>query len=73
MPTSPFGSVVVVIVTPATIVMDRGWAAEVAPVVSLTVTLKDALPAVGVPLMTPVDEFKERPAGSDPLLTVQLL
>jgi hypothetical protein len=54
-------------------VMERGWAAEVAPVVSLTVTLKDALPAVGVPLMTPVDEFNERPAGSDPLLTVQLL
>ena len=54
--------------------MDRALAGEVAPVLSFTVTLKVEVPAVvGVPAIAPLVEFKVRPGGSDPLLTVHLL
>ena len=55
-------------------VMDSGAAGEMSPALSLTVTLKEEAPAVvGGPLITPVDEFRVRPAGSDPVVSVQLL
>ena len=44
------------------------------PLLSLTVTLKEKAPAAeGVPLMSPVAAFRDRPPGSDPRVTVQLL
>ena len=61
-------------VTPVPTVMDKGFAGDTSPKLSLTVTLKDAVPlALGVPLMTPVEAASDKPAGSAPLLTVQLL
>lgn len=40
---------------------------------SFTVTLKFVLPGVvGVPEITPVELFIDSPAGSEPLVTVQL-
>ncbi len=69
--TSPLGSEAVEMVT-LPMVMDKA-ADEVAPAVSVKVTLKLGVPeAVGVPLMTPVDEARVRPAGSVPLLTAQV-
>ena len=39
---------------------------------SVTLTVKVEVPdAVGVPEMAPDEEFRLRPAGSEPLLTVQ--
>jgi hypothetical protein len=68
------GSGVVVTVTPAPIVMDKGWAGDVAPALSLTVMLKENVPlAVGVPVIAPLAVFRVKPLGSDPVLTVQLL
>ncbi len=73
-PTSPLGSEVVVMVSPATTVIDSACAAEVAPALSFTVTLNEDVPVpVGDPVIAPVDAFKPSPLGSDPLLTVQLL
>ncbi len=73
-PTSPPGRDVVVMVGSAAIVMDRVATGEMLPRLSLTVTPNDGAPAVvGVPLMTPLVAFRDNPAGSDPLLTVQLL
>ena len=70
----PFGSDEVVTVNGLMIVIDNGCAGEVLPKLSLTVTLNEAVAAVvGVPLMTPVDAARLKPAGSAPLLTVQLL
>jgi len=61
-------------VTPDTTVIDSGFAGDVFPALSFTVTLNEAVPAAeGVPLMTPVDAARLKPAGSAPLLTVQLL
>ena len=61
-------------VTPATTVMDSGCAGDVLPALSFTVTLNDDAPvADGVPLIVPLLALKLRPAGSVPLLTVQLL
>ena len=55
-------------------VMESDFAGETAPRLSATVTLKDEVPtAVGVPPITPVDAFSDKPAGSVPLLKVQLL
>jgi hypothetical protein len=52
--------------------MDSGWAGEVPPKLSVTVTLNEKLPlAVGVPVMAPLEEISERPPGSDPDVTVQ--
>jgi hypothetical protein len=60
-------------VTPAPIVIDRDWAGEVLPALSLTVTLKGNAPlAVGVPLIAPLPAVRLKPLGSDPALTVQL-
>ena len=57
-----------------TTVIESGCAGEVLPALSFTVTLKDDGPvADGVPLIVPLLVLKVRPAGSDPLLTVQLL
>ena len=63
-------------VTLGLIVINNGCAGEVTPLLSLTVTLKlNGLPVtvVGVPLITPVEEFSAKPGGSDPELTLQLL
>ena len=54
----------------------NGCTGDVAPLLSLTVTLKlnglpDAL--VGVPLMVPVEELRESPGGSAPVATIQEL
>ena len=44
-----------------------------APGPKLAVMVNGELPAaVGVPLMTPVDEFRFKPAGSVPVVTAQL-
>src|SRR5436189_42586 len=54
--------------------IESGCAGDVAPLLSLTVTLKvKGLPVavVGVPLITPVAEFSVSPGGSDPV-AVQL-
>lgn len=70
----PLGSEFVVMLGLATTTMDKAFAGEVLPALSLTVTLNVEVPvALGVPLMTPVDEFRDRPAGSNPVVTVQLL
>src|SRR5580704_17159468 len=61
-------------VTPAVIMIDSALGADVLPTLSLTVTLKLEVPAtVGVPLITPLEAFSDKPAGSVPVLTVQLL
>jgi hypothetical protein len=55
-------------------VIDNGCAGEVLPALSFTVTLNEEAPAaLGVPLMTPEDAARLKPAGSVPVLTVQLL
>jgi hypothetical protein len=55
-------------------VIDRACGDEVVPVLSFTVTLNEEVPAVvGVPLMTPVEAARDNPAGSVPVVTVQLL
>ena len=70
----PLGSEVVVMVTPAPIVIDRDWAGEVLPALSLTVTLKGNAPlAVGVPLIAPLAAVRVSPPGRAPDTTVQLL
>lgn len=71
--TSPGGSDVVVMLGRNTTVMDNDAGVEVMPALSLTVTLKEDVPVLlGVPLITPVDVFSERPAGSFPLVNVQV-
>jgi len=54
--------------------MGKDAGGEVLPALSFTVTLNEKVPAVvGVPLIVPLLALKLRPAGSVPLLTVQLL
>jgi len=57
-----------------TMVMDKVLAGEIAPALSLTVTLNEGVgvtvAVVGVPLIAPVEALRDKPAGSDPLLTV---
>jgi len=56
--------------------IERLCADEICPLLSLTVMLKlKGVPAeeLGVPLITPMDEFKLRPGGRDPDATVQLM
>jgi hypothetical protein len=49
-------------------------AAELLPNAFVALTVKLAVPiAVGVPLMTPVDPFSERPAGRDPFVTAHVI
>lgn len=68
------GSVPEEMIRSVDMVMDRAFAGETPPTLSATVTLNEDVPVpVGVPLMTPVAAFSVKPAGSDPLLTVQLL
>lgn len=68
------GNEVVVTLGPVTIVIDSETGGDVAPALSLTVTLNEEAPvALAVPLITPVEAFNEKPEGNDPLLTVQLL
>ena len=70
----PAGSVVVVIVSGVPMVIDKACAGDVLPALSFTVTLKDEVPpVVGVPLIVPLEAARDKPAGSVPLLTVQLL
>ena len=70
----PFGSVVVVIVTPVAIVIDKACGGEVLPVVSRVVTLKVEVPAlVGVPLISPPAAPRVVPGGNAPTDTAQLL
>ena len=70
----PLGSEAVVTVTPAPIMMDRDWAGEVLPALSLTVTLKGNAPlAVGVPPIAPLPAVRASPLGRVPDTTVQLL
>jgi hypothetical protein len=55
-------------------VIDSGRPGEIAPALSLTVTLKlNGLPLVevGLPLIAPVVEAKANPGGSVPEFTVQ--
>ncbi len=55
-------------------VSEKDAAGEVLPKLSLTVTVNEEVPVpLGFPLITPVEALSERPAGSDPLNTVQLL
>ena len=55
-------------------VIDRDCAAEVLEALSVTVTLKEETPpVVGTPLIVPVAALSDNPAGSDPLVTAQLL
>ena len=55
-------------------VIERPCAADVAPALSRTVTLKFEVPTKdGVPLTTPVAEFSASPGGSTPLATVHKL
>jgi hypothetical protein len=65
---------VVVMLRGLTMVMDRFATGDVLPRLSLTVTLKENVPVVepGVPLITPVAEFRVRPPGSDPAVSVQV-
>jgi hypothetical protein len=61
---------------PARIAIDRGWAGDVTPVLSLTVTPNAKglpLAVVGVPEMAPVAGFRLNPGGNDPDETAQLL
>jgi hypothetical protein len=61
-------------VSPDATIIDRGCAGDVLPALSFTVTLNEEVPPVlGVPLITPVEAARLKPAGSVPLLTVQLL
>ena len=54
------------------IVSDRALVA-VAPLASVTWAVKLEVPvAVGVPLITPVEEFKDRPAGRLPTVTAHV-
>jgi len=70
----PPGTEVVEIVTPAITVIDKGCAGEVFPPLSFTVTLNDEVAAdEGVPLITPLEAFRDSPPGNVPELTVQLL
>lgn len=68
------GSDVVVTVGPAVMMMERAFDGEVAPVLSWTVALKLKVPAaLGVPVIAPLDAFSDKPPGSAPLVTSQLL
>jgi hypothetical protein len=49
-------------------ITENGQESEVAPLASLTCTVKDPV-AVGVPVIAPVEEFKLKPAGRVPLAT----
>jgi len=54
--------------------MDRDCGGEVVPALSRTVAVNAKVPgADGVPAIAPVEEFSDKPPGSDPPLTVQLL
>ena len=54
------------------IVIDNAWVA-VAPLLSVTCTVKLLVPAtVGVPLITPADALRERPAGSVPTVILHI-
>ena len=73
--TPPFSpdvvAVVVVVVGFAMIMIDRAFVAEL-PLLSVTTTVKPALPvALGVPLMTP-EESSDRPDGRLPLAIDQV-
>ena len=66
------GNELVLIVSPVLIAIDRDLLA-LAPIVSITRTVKLDVPvALGVPLITPVEAFKLSPAGSDPLIILQV-
>jgi hypothetical protein len=68
------GSEVVVMVTPAAIVIASDWDEELLPALSRTVTVKGNVPvAVGVPAMAPVEVLSDKPPGNEPELTVQAL
>ena len=68
---SPSLSEVVVMVRPALMVMDRLWVSVCPPLVTWAV--KFEVPAVvGVPLMTPVEALRDRPAGSAPAVMDQV-
>jgi hypothetical protein len=70
----PEGSEVVVMTGGISIAIDKAWAAEVLPKLSLTVTEKEEVPfAVGIPKIVPLAEIRVKPAGRDPLVTAQLL
>jgi hypothetical protein len=56
--------------------IERACGAEVSPTLSLTVMLKpNGLPVAleGVPLITPLEAFSDKPGGNEPTLTVQLV
>src|SRR5207244_323684 len=72
-PTVAFGSVVVVILTRAAMVIVNDCAVAVAPALSFTVTPNVKVPAApGVPAMAPLVAFKASPPGSAPETTCQL-
>src|ERR1051325_8842303 len=75
-PTAPPGRVVAVTTGTRPMAMENDCAADVAPALSLTVTLKlNGLPTalVGVPLIPPVAALRLKPGGSDPATSAQLL
>jgi hypothetical protein len=66
------GRLVVVTTGAAFTTIDKAWSSNT-PFVSVTRTVKLNVPvAVGVPEITPVPLFKERPAGNAPTVTDQL-
>jgi hypothetical protein len=66
MPTASAGRLIVVMLTPASTVMESVRVAD-APTLSVTFAVKPAVPeAVGVPLMTPVPGTIDNPAGRLP-------
>jgi hypothetical protein len=76
-PICPFGRLVVVITRsgiPELMIMDNAWSSvSGVPWLSVTLTVKFDVPAVvGVPLIVPVEEPSDSPAGSDPEITDQL-
>jgi hypothetical protein len=69
----PLGSEGVVIVGTVWIVIERVLGIESALALSFTVTVNEYVPAaVGVPPITPLEEFNVSPGANAPLLTVQL-
>ncbi len=64
----PSGSVAVVIIGTAAIVRVKFAVAVAAPLSETCTVIGNEPDAVGVPEITPVDAFKVKPAGSEPVV-----
>jgi hypothetical protein len=74
-PTTPFGSDVVVTASGAALIVMLRALDAFCPSASVACTVKFVVPGfpVGVPVIAPVEAFSVSPAGSDPTMTLQVI